>query len=297
VGAIPSRSDAEGETSETSLPLSVLALLASTSNSDPEDAIRMSARDFASSAIHDYDWSGPPFDLAALASLRGFKVKETTDLRSTQDACITPGQILLNGNKPVVRRRYSLAHEIVHTLFPDYHAQLKDAGILWRAEGEGEPLIEELCQVGAAELLMPFSVFSERANRGGPTLENVHGLTNVFGASFEAVARRMAEVSDRMVATCILEPTRESVRIVRVTTSESMPRGIFWVGRVLPVDTTVGSDWERLRKASRGLQYHRRYDETWTSDAGASLILHWDAMGLPPHEPPKRMLAVFRAAL
>jgi hypothetical protein len=277
------------------MPMSVLALLASTSQSDPEDAIRASARDLASTAIRDYAWSGPPFDLVALASLRGFKVKETTDLRSAQDACITPGQILLNGNKPLVRRRYSLAHEIVHTLFPDYDAQLKEAGVLWRAEGEGEPLVEQLCQVGAAELLMPLTVFSERANEGGPTLENVHGLTNTFGASFEAAARRMAEVSGRMVATCILEPTRESVRIVRVTTSESMPHGIFRVGRVLPVGSSVSSEWAHLRKANRGLQHHRRYDEVWTSDAGDTLVLHWDAMGLPPHEPPQRMLAVFRA--
>ena len=296
MGASSSRRNAAGDIPRTNLPASVLSLLASTSKSDPEDAIRSSAREVVLAAMRDYGWSGPPFDLVALASLRGFKVTETTDLRSGQDACITPGQILLNGNKPLVRRRYSLAHEIVHTLFPDYHAQLKEAGILWRAEGEGEPLVEELCQVGAAELLMPLTVFSERANRSGPTLENVHGLTNVFGASFEAVARRMAEVSDRMVATCILEPTRESVRIVRVTTSESMPREIFWVGRVLPVDSSVGSEWARLRKAGRGLQHHRRYDETWTSDAGDSLILHWDAMGLPPHEPPQRMLAVFRAA-
>ena len=296
MGALPSRSDAAGLITETSMPTSVLALLASTSKSDPEDAIRTSARDFASAAIQDYDWSGPPFDLVALASLRGFKVKETTDLRPTQDACITPGQILLNRNKPAVRRRYSLAHEIVHTLFPDYHAQLKKAGIFWRAEGEGDPLVEELCQVGAAELLMPLAVFSERANRGGPTLDNVHGLTNVFGASFEAAARRMAYVSERMVATCILEPTHEGVRIVRMTTSKSMPCGIFCVGRTLPIESSVAAEWLQLRKASRGLQHHRRYDETWVSDSGAPLILHWDAMGLPPHEPPQRMLAVFRAA-
>src|SRR5581483_2484266 len=102
---------------------SVVALLQSSAEKDPAEAIRVRARELVSYA-RSLGWEGPPFSMLELASLRQLKVDEEAELKGDQDACVVPGRVLLNRRKPSVRQRYSLAHEIVHTLFPDYEQEV-----------------------------------------------------------------------------------------------------------------------------------------------------------------------------
>ena len=175
---------------------SVQALLAADgTTSDPVVAIRRRARALVEDVRREFGFEGPPFDPSALASVRGFKVKYAGDgFSSGQDACISPGLIAVNSTKPVARQRYSVAHEVVHTLFPDYRDELRRAGMLWRQENDDSE-VERLCQVGAAELVMPAFAFGPRLDQMGLSLSSILSLRSEYGTSLEATARRVADVT------------------------------------------------------------------------------------------------------
>ena len=183
---------------------SVVALLAAQQATDPADAIRGRARQLVAEATA-LGWSGPPFDLSQLASLRRLKVTVSNDLADDQDACVMPGHILLNSRKAGVRRRYSLAHEIAHTLFPDYEAEVRRAGRLWRRDGD-DSQVEWLCQVAASELLFPLDAFRSAISAAGLTLLGVMETATSFDASMEAAIRRTVETATDPVAGFIVRP-------------------------------------------------------------------------------------------
>lgn len=174
---------------------SVRALIeADGTTDDPVVAIRRRARELVDEVRAGLGWKGPPFDPSDIASYRGFKVKSASDgFNQSQDACVTPGLIVLNATKPPKRRRYSVAHEIIHTLFPDYEAELCRSGALWRSEDDDNEL-ERLCQIGAAELLLPEFSFRPRLESLGLNLQVTHQLEVEYDASIEAIVRRSVDV-------------------------------------------------------------------------------------------------------
>lgn len=174
---------------------SVLALIqADGTTDDPVVAIRRKARALVDEVRASLGWEGPPFEPSHIASYRGFKVKSARDgFSQRQDACVTPGLIVLNAAKPPKRRRYSVAHEIVHTLFPDYEAELLRSGALWRGDGDDDEL-ELLCQIGAAELLLPEFSFRPRLQSLGLSLDATLQLEVEYDASTEAIIRRCVDL-------------------------------------------------------------------------------------------------------
>lgn len=194
---------------------SVVALLHSSAEYDAADAIRARARELVARA-RSLGWEGPPFSMLELASLRQLRVDEHADLKDDQDACIVPGRVLLNGRKSSARRRYSLAHEIVHTLFPDYEDEIRHVGALWRRDGD-ESELEHLCQTGAAELLFPLEEFTASVARHGLSLASTLALATTFDGSVEATARRIVETSEAPAAGALLRPfdpaTNEWLRV------------------------------------------------------------------------------------
>jgi hypothetical protein len=74
-----------------------------------------------------HGWGGPRFDPFALAEIRHIPVIPNADIL---DARVLPVgadkfRIEYNPNRPKARIRYSLAHEIAHTLFPDASKQIR----------------------------------------------------------------------------------------------------------------------------------------------------------------------------
>src|SRR4051794_13165242 len=87
---------------------------------DPLVAMSEKVRETVARAL-DLGWSGPPFDPIALAQLLGITVIPREDIR---DARIVVDEkhgyrVEFNPTRPVARVRYSVAHEIAHTFFPD----------------------------------------------------------------------------------------------------------------------------------------------------------------------------------
>lgn len=176
---------------------SVRALLEADGTTDvPDLAIQRMAQAWVAKCSL-LGWDGPPFDMELMASLRGYEVMYTRALADDQSGCILAGsrRILINVRLPRRRQRYTIAHEIAHTFFPDFgSAPAHEAPHIEYDFSEQSP-VEQLCQIAAAELLMPLDSF--RAARIGTLAlaAPIKRLAEMFDASFEAIARRWVSLS------------------------------------------------------------------------------------------------------
>ena len=164
---------------------SVLAL--TQEQDDPVSVIIEKVRAVILDAVED-GWSGPPFDPFHLADKLRIPVTPRDDVL---DAMLVPSgagsRIEFNPNRPPGRIRFSLAHEIAHTLFPDYRSEIRQRGSsrgdAWQAE--------LLCNVAAAEILMPIGTAVELEDES-VDIDNLMRLRKKFDVSTEALFLRMA---------------------------------------------------------------------------------------------------------
>lgn len=163
---------------------------------DPLETIVDKTRQLVLEAMDD-GWTGPPYDPLQLAKLLEISVTPNMDI---PDARIIPTsgnpEIEFNPNRSRTRIRFSLAHEIAHTLFPDYKESIHNrSGGLKRSD---DWQIELLCNVSAAEILMPFGPTSEI--REVPIkMDNVIKIRNKYDVSTEAALLRMIKVTTQSV--------------------------------------------------------------------------------------------------
>ncbi len=116
-----------------------------------------------------------------------------SNLLPGMDAMIVPDSegkmtIVWNDRLPKKRTNFSVAHEIGHTLFPGC-AQM----VNFRHGIHGDPAqeLETLCDIAAAEFLMPYQDFSKDLETFGAGLEAVQRLSARYQASYEAIAIRV----------------------------------------------------------------------------------------------------------
>jgi len=142
----------------------------------------------------------------------------------------------------------------------------------YRSRDDLDGLIETLCDVGAAELIMPTAVFAPAAATID-TAERLVGLAQMFGVSREAAMRRYAETHARGVAavffTWKLKPTQRAtarselqpqlegmdpVRSERLRVSYSIRSAQFEnLGIFIPPDKSIQDDGPIYDAASTGL--------------------------------------------
>jgi len=291
---------------------SVRALLTASGLNDPIDAIRSRARAFVSEAM-TLNWEGPPFSMTELASLRNLKVDENADLRDDQDACVMPGRVLLNRRKPGVRRRYSLAHEIGHTLFPDYEEEVRGVGRLWRRDGDDSEL-ERLCQVAAAEFLFPLTPFLAAVGRQDATLSATLTIAGEFVASPEATARRLVETSDAALLAIVVRPVDPEtgnwfvfqrgdahspyapLAVASTCYSPATDCVAIQCRTVPPKGSAIERAWRRAVNSRGGTHIECVASESW-HDAGIEGVWTSQAVTLPLHAAvPREVLCLMRRA-
>jgi O-acetyl-ADP-ribose deacetylase (regulator of RNase III) len=178
---------------------SVRKLLEATKASDPIDAITERARRVVLGAI-DAGWSGPPFDPLRLADHLGLRVlprDDVRDARTVPDVGVS-SRIEFNPNRPRGRVRYSIAHEIAHTFFPDCAEQIRNRSRHDEIAGD-EWQLEAMCNIGAAEILMPFGSLPD-VRKLALTMESMLALREQFDVSMEALLIRIARSSERPLA-------------------------------------------------------------------------------------------------
>ena len=185
----------------------------------PEDAIRTSAKQLVSQYVESFGQLDIPIDVAVLASLRS--IRESSDLPVlSDDAELAPDgrggvEMRVNPDRPETRKRFSIAHEISHTFFPEY--QTKEwcrTDARFRDRRDPSQYLEMLCDIGAAELLLPEPWFSDDA----ASVQCANDLSNLalkYHASREATLRRYAELSSQCIAAVFFEwklkPSQEGV--------------------------------------------------------------------------------------
>lgn len=151
-------------------------------------------------------WAPPPFSPDVYARALGIPIVNSHELVHWDALLVPTGdtpRIICNarGRSPG-RRRFSIAHELVHCFFADagerYHMRTRDRAEYYRTDEAR--FLERLCDTGAAELLMPQPWFGEAVQRRGCTAQAVPLLAEEFGVSLEATALRMVETDSEPCA-------------------------------------------------------------------------------------------------
>jgi O-acetyl-ADP-ribose deacetylase (regulator of RNase III) len=175
------------------------SVLAFAGDRDPLDAIEDAARNVVFHAVED-GWQGPPFDPFELARILGIETVPKDELRDARTVPVGGGDVAIeyNPSRPRPRVRFSLAHEIAHTLFPDVAKTAR-----YRNNPEAGPpdgwQLELLCNVAAAEFLMPTETLPML--REGPLeIEELMQLRDSFGVSAEVLLRRATKLAAYPVA-------------------------------------------------------------------------------------------------
>lgn len=142
-------------------------------------------------------WSGPPFDpfdLARRLNIRVVPSQDVPDARLVSEK----GQVSridFNPERPRGRLRYSVAHEIAHTLFPDCAEQTRHRASREQMRAD-EWQLEMLCNVAASEMLMPIGSFPQlRTEDLG--IEHLMELRRRFDVSAEALLLRAIRITEQ----------------------------------------------------------------------------------------------------
>lgn len=138
----------------------------------------------------------PPIDLARIYARFDIPTPKRRALPTDIQGLLLSlerGIIVINDNDPVTRQRFSEAHELIEFLFNSL-----PLGEGWTPGQTGifkqEPK-ERLCQVGAAELLMPGVSFLARVDHLGISFQTARQLAPEFNVSVTAALVQMALIS------------------------------------------------------------------------------------------------------
>ena len=223
----------------------------------------------------DEGWSGPPFDPLGIADLLKIKVIPTEDIR---DARTVPRgssfRIEYNPNRPRGRMRYSLAHEIVHTLFPDAAEQVWHRATR-KESAKDDWQLEALCNVGAAEILMPIGTLPA-FSVSDLKIDNLLELQKRFNVSTEALFIRAVSVTSvSSLAFCASRvetgPNRGRYRLNYFIPSRTCP----WIfdRHFLLEPGSVANQCSAIGFTAKG-------SEVWDADRQEALYI--ECVGIPP---------------
>jgi Zn-dependent peptidase ImmA (M78 family)/O-acetyl-ADP-ribose deacetylase (regulator of RNase III) len=161
---------------------------------DPISAITLRARNMVLDAIQR-GWSGPPYNPFTLAEMRGIKLLPTDRVIDARTYSDHKQQFTIeyNPQRTAARMRYSIAHELGHTLFPDCAKKVRNRATHQEMTADDWQL-ESLCNIAAAEILMPFGMLADQLSvrpNAGLVLE----LRRTYVASCEAVVNRLIRLT------------------------------------------------------------------------------------------------------
>jgi O-acetyl-ADP-ribose deacetylase (regulator of RNase III) len=237
-------------------------------SADPVTAIVDRARQVVLGALDD-GWAGPPFDPLALAELLKLEVTPREDVRDARTLATPNGRLRIeyNPNRSRGRVRYSLAHEIAHTLFEDCAERVRHRGNHGEAESDGWQL-EALCNIAASELLMPMGSLSKTSCL---ELDPLLKLRAKYDVSAEALFLRMVQVTGAPYAVLCASPTpRTGTYRVDYVIGSPAWRGPATRGVNVPQGSVVHE--------CTAIGFTAKGDEMWGAER-----LHLECVGLPPY--------------
>jgi O-acetyl-ADP-ribose deacetylase (regulator of RNase III) len=178
-------------------------------DADPILLIEAKARELVLKA-RDAGWSGPPYNPTAIADLLKIRIEPNGDVVDARTVAIGHGiRIEFNPTQPRERVRFSIAHEIAHTLFPDVAEQPRHRGGSGAASDEWQ--LEMLCNLAAAEFVMPLGSLPPREHL--PKIEQLMSDRRKFDVSAEAFLMRVVKTTaEPAMMFCASPIEREGLR-------------------------------------------------------------------------------------
>lgn len=166
-------------------------------NQNPIEKMEQVARAFVLDAM-ECGWSGPPFDPVELATFRNIRVRPNASISDARVFVVNDSfTIEYNPHKSKGRVNYSIAHEIAHTFFPDCKDNVRNRGA--QAPDTSNWQLEMLCNIGAAEILMPVGVFPTNVECT-TSIEELMRIRKEFQVSAEAVLIRLVKLASSPIA-------------------------------------------------------------------------------------------------
>lgn len=211
-------------------------------------------------------WKGPPFCPIALADIEGIIVEEAPcDIRSD-------GRIFSKGGRVYIqyapgqcheRKRFTVCHELAHTLFPDCFMRERRRSPAEKAEWE----FEDLCNVAASEFLFPQEEFAVDVGDGVLRASRFVELASRYEASIEATTRRVIHSCKK--AACVVfaryrppPPGTVVSLFVQYSVTNDRFRGKFFKGMKINSKSVANSayrDQNPLSAASESWMVHGRW--------------------------------------
>lgn len=215
------------------------SVLALSCGGDPIEAITASARTLVFRAL-ERGWKGPPFDPFALAALLGIGTLPSAEVLDARTIPFggTRYRIEFNPDRPRRRIRYSVFHEIAHTIFPDCGQMIRNRGE-HNAARHDDWQLETLCNVAAAEFLLPTGALGQIAPLQ-PSIDTVLELRERFEASAEAALLRIRRLTREPAMAFACHRERASGRYVVEYAAPTV--GANWrleAGSFLPAKTAA----------------------------------------------------------
>lgn len=179
---------------------SVLNLISEYNNPNPIEIVKSLTRTIILEAFSK-GWTGPPFNPIELAQMQNLEVMPNDAVR---DARILSNRrklrIEYNPNQRQTRINFSIAHEIGHTFFSDCGETIRNREKKLEIDFNE---LEFLCDIIAAEILLPYAEFSNEANSVPLNLDSLLKISDKYNASLSSVFLRFCEVVDKSCAMII----------------------------------------------------------------------------------------------
>ena len=129
------------------------------------------------------------------------------------------GIILINQDDPLARQRFTEAHELMEFLFEVQEEASGWSGPRRRFDGY---LKEQLCEQGAAALLMPQASFVPLVRKLGVSMETGSSLANLYQTSFLATLFQMVRLGPGAHALVIWRYALKPTQVQRLPAQEQM---------------------------------------------------------------------------
>lgn len=244
-------------------------------NDDPIQSITNKARQVVYEAIQQ-GWSGPPFDPFKLADILKINIIPSEDILDAHIIATKGGKLVIefNPNRSRARIRYSIAHELAHTLFPDCAQKVRNR----LKKDDIKPSdwqMEMLCNIGAAELLMPIGSFPDLAKKH-MNIDYLMDLRKQYEVSAEALLLRAVKLTNECCAVFCSSKRetgnrKENYQIDYMISSRTNDRALE-IGSKLPSKSVV-EECTMVGFTAKG-------NEDWPSNFGK---VHIECVALPPY--------------
>lgn len=237
---------------------------------DPIAAIQRIARDKVLWAI-DAGWSGPPFNPIRLADLLKIPIEPKATVSDARTVAYDDGiKIEFNPLQARERLRFSIAHEVAHTLFPDVGGAVRNRG----GDVSGDDWqLELLCNLAASEFIMPVGSLAPMQKL--PSIEKLMEERQRFDVSTEAFLIRATKVTAQPVVMFCASPLVEQDKLLGYRV-DYLVKSRAWPSST-PITTQPPR--ETILRDCTAIGYSAHAEEEWASLGKVAV----ECVGIPPY--------------